>query len=274
MKMALANLRSEERIGLGVAAAAHIALGIALALQPARGDNFPIPERMVVSLAENVALTSTAPNPSAEDAQAAVAPTLSDEPASISEPAPATIAPPIERPAVRPAPVRRQAARPRPAPRATAQPRPRATSQPKPTPRETSGASRIGTDFLPGSGTAARRNNGGLPASQIGASAKASLVSAISRQIIPHWQGKAPQGVDAEKLVTVLSFSLNVDGSLKGRPKIRRQTGITDGNRLQAGRHGELAVRAVQLAAPFDLPSQYYQAWKRASFRFDKDLSQ
>jgi protein TonB len=34
-------------------------------------------------------------------------------------------------------------------------------------------------------------------------------------------------------------------------------------------------MRAVQLAAPFTLPAEYYGAWQRvASFRFDKRLSQ
>jgi hypothetical protein len=54
-----------------------------------------------------------------------------------------------------------------------------------------------------------------------------------------------------------------------------RQLGITDTNRAQADRHAEQAIRAVRLAAPFDLPEEYYDAWKRVSaFRFDKRLSQ
>jgi hypothetical protein len=53
------------------------------------------------------------------------------------------------------------------------------------------------------------------------------------------------------------------------------QQGITDANRPQAQRHAEQAIRAVELAAPFDLPAKYYSAWKRvASFRFDRRLSQ
>ena len=101
----------------------------------------------------------------------------------------------------------------------------------------------------------------------------ASLVSGIARQIKPHWT--APQGVDADKLVTVLSWSLNPDGSLAGRPQVVQQLGITDTNRAQAQRHAEQAIRAVQLAAPFNLPAPYYAKWKRvASFRFDRKLSQ
>jgi len=75
--------------------------------------------------------------------------------------------------------------------------------------------------------------------------------------------------------VTILSWNLNRDGTLAGRPTVVRQEGINDANRAQAGRHAEQAIRAVQLAAPFDLPEEYYDAWKRvASFRFDRKLSQ
>ena len=75
--------------------------------------------------------------------------------------------------------------------------------------------------------------------------------------------------------MTILSWSLNPDGTLAGTPRVVRQDGITDANRAQAARHAEQAVRAVQLAAPFNLPAEYYEAWKRvADFRFDRKLSQ
>jgi hypothetical protein len=54
-----------------------------------------------------------------------------------------------------------------------------------------------------------------------------------------------------------------------------RQEGITDANRAQAARHAEQAIRAVRLAAPFNLPDEFYPAWKRVTaFRFDRKLSQ
>ena len=102
---------------------------------------------------------------------------------------------------------------------------------------------------------------------------RAALSGAISRQLKPHWI--APQGAEAEQLVTVLTFSLNRDGSLAGTPQLVRQTGITDAIRPQEPRHVEQAISAVQLAAPFNLPPEHYDAWKRvSSFRFDKRLSQ
>jgi hypothetical protein len=104
---------------------------------------------------------------------------------------------------------------------------------------------------------------------------RSALIGAVSREIKPHWQGRVPQGVDTDKLVTVLAWDMREDGSLAGPPRVVRQEGINDANRAQAARHAEEARRAVQLAAPFNLPAEYYSAWRRVSdFRFDKRLSQ
>ena len=89
--VSFAHLSREERIGLGIAAAAHVALVAALVFQ-VRDDptGLPIPERMTVSLADEVSLTSTAPDPSAEP-QASIAPILSSEPEPVVEPVAAEI---------------------------------------------------------------------------------------------------------------------------------------------------------------------------------------
>ncbi|MCH7628003.1 MAG: hypothetical protein IH997_04715 [Proteobacteria bacterium] len=145
---------------------------------------------------------------------------------------------------------------------------------PRRRPDAPTGGSRIGNDFLKGIlGSTAPGTAKTPPAQAVGPEVKSALVSAISRQIKPKWA--APQGVDTEKLVTVLAWELNPDGSLAGRPTVVSQSGITDANRAQAQRHAEQAIRAVQLAAPFQLPAPYYSAWKRiAQFRFDRKLSQ
>ena len=71
----------------------------------------------------------------------------------------------------------------------------------------------------------------------------------------------------------MLAWELNADGSLAGRPRVVSQTGITDSNRPQAALHAERAVRAVQLAAPFDLPEEFYDRWRRIrEWRFDRRL--
>ena len=279
--MVFANLRREERIGLGIALALHVALGVALLLQPSSREAPAPVEKMTVNLATDVGREATAPEPVPESA-AAIAPTLAPEPAPPAEAQPA-VAQPIERPR----PVAVTPPQPRAVPRATAAPRPkptqasneprrrpdapasqaRSTPQPKP-----AGGSRIGADFLPGAGSSTTTRETRVPASQIGASAKASLFQAVARQLRPKWQ--PPSGPDVEELVTKVRFRLNADGSLAGRPEVVGQRGINDTNRPQASRHAELAVRAVQLAAPFDLPEQYYEAWKVVTVDFDWKLSQ
>ncbi len=269
-----ASLSREERLGLGVAAVAHVALVAALVWGVRDAPTLlPIPERMTVSLADEVSLQSTSPNPA--EASAAVAPELAPVPAPpppAPEPVP-TVAP-REEPRPVPRPTRAAVPRPTPTPTPAATRRPvtRPTTAPSPRPTATRAAgSRMGDDFLEGAGSSERTNSRGTPAATFGAAEAASLIQAISREIKPHWN--APQGVDAEKLVTVLSFELNPDGSLKGTPRVVSQSGINDSNRPQAQLHAERAIRAVQLAAPFDLPDEFYDKWKRVSqLRFDRRL--
>lgn len=288
--MTAATLRKEEALGLGVAVVLHAALVAVLLLQPAPGNPPKAPGRMTVSLAEDVGLTAQAPEPVAES-RASIAPTLAEQssppvPAAVPEPIPAprpvqTTAPaprstPTARPTTRPTP--RATTRPSPRPTASRAPAPRPTATRAPAPRPTaaptrSGGQRIGDDFLGGAGSSTTTTETRIPASQIGASARASLVDGIARKIKPHWQ--PPNGPEVDQIVTVLRFRLNPDGSLAGRPSVVRQVGVNDTNRAQAGRHAEQAIRAVQLAAPFDLPEQYYEAWKNVSgFSFDWKLSQ
>lgn len=282
--MVFADLRREERIGLGIAVVLHLALAAAFLVQSSKRVAVPPVEKMTVNLATDVGLEATAPEPVAESA-AAIAPTLAPEPAP---PQPA-IQPMPESPAPRPLPRAEPVPPPKPAPRATQVPRPRPTARPsqasseprrrpdtpatrtRSTPKP-AGGSRIGADFLPGAGDSTTTRETRVPASQIGASAKANLFQAIAREVRPKWQ--PPSGPEVEQLVTKLRFRLNPDGSLAGRPEIVRQTGITDTNKPQAGRHGEQAIRAVQLAAPFDLPEEYYEAWKVVTVDFDWKLAQ
>ena len=281
--MATLGLRKDERIGLIVAVALHAAVLGALFLDPHTDEVVRPPDRIEVTISDDYGLTSTSPDPYSQ-AAADVAPT-------IGEPAPAP------EPEVRPSPLPPQPkARPVEAARPTPQPKkapPRETppdrrksaidaivsspnkASPKPSPKPAAqaGGTRIGSDFLEGVQGAQSTQGKGTPAAAIGPQVRSALSSAITRQLKPHWQ--APQGPQAEELVTYLAFNLNKDGTLAGRPSVVRQAGITEVNRTQASRHAEQAVRAVQLAAPFDLPPEYYHAWKRvSSFKFDKRLSQ
>jgi len=263
---ALAHLNREEKLGLGIAVVAHIALLGGLLYQATRDQPLIAPaERMTVSLASDVSLESTAPDPS-DAAQAAIAPVLASESAPL--PAPASV--PVERPA--PPVVEREATRPRPAPtpiaRATTPPKAQPRAQPSAS-RRSGGGSRLGDDFLEGT-SSGDRSKAGTPAATFGPAESASLQQAIARQIKPHWS--APQGPDVEKLVTIVRFRLNKDGTLIGSPTIVSQSGVTPTNEAQKARHAEQAIRAVRLAAPFDLPEEFYDKWKTINSTFDRRL--
>lgn len=282
-------IRAEERTGLVVAVVLHLALVALLVVQglvPA-----PViepPQRMTVSLAEDVGMAATAPDPVAES-RASTAPTMEPNPAPAPEqdqPAPPQVERPVPPQVQSPVPVPRAAPDPRPRrrpdpPRTQAQPQPappapatRAESSPR-NPRKSSarsGGSRLGDNFLEGAGASTSTSETRVPASQIGNSAKASIIQAVARQIKPHWE--PPNGPEVDKIVSYVRFRLNPDGTLSGRPEVVRQTGVNDTNRAQAGRHAEQAVRAVQLAAPFELPQEYYEAWKVVTANLDWRLAQ
>lgn len=241
----------DERIGLLVALILHMVVVAAFVIQPIRQEVLDVPERMTVSLVGDVGLTAVAPIP-VDESRAALAPELADEVQEAAEESQ-----PQQSPDASQASDRRAITAPR--------------RENQPSDERRARAEQIGENFLSGVGSSRATDDTRIPASEIGPSARASLVQRISRQIKPHWN--APSGVDAELLVTVLAFELNEDGSLKGRPRIVSQSGETRSNRPQKTLHAERAIRAVQRAAPFDLPSEYYNAWKSISqWRFDRKL--
>ncbi len=249
--------RREEWIGLAVAVAAHLAVVAVLLFQPAPEPLGEIPERMTVNLTDDVGLEDTSPIPVPES-RAATAPTRDPNP-----PMPDQATPP-------PRPTERSVTPdPAPRPKATQQPR---VAQPQPKPKERGGSS-FKDAFQSGVGGNPDSRETRSAGSTFGAKEQASLAQAINRQLRPHW--RAPQGVDVDKLVTVLSWRLNKDGSLNGTPKVVTQRGINDSNRAQAAIHAQQAIRAVQLAAPFkDLPDEFYDKWKFiGGANFDRNLS-
>ncbi len=263
---ALANLSREERIGLLIAGTAHVALAMVLMLQDNTLEPIKPPQRITVSLAEEVALVSTAPDPSADPA-AATAPVLSPEVLPIPEPTPTR--------RVRPTPTPTPRARPTPTPTQRARPTPTPTSSRRPTPTPTAtrtGGGRVSADSMRGLTDADGQS--GAAGDRPSAVQQASIDAAIIRQLKPHWS--PPSGVDVERLVTVVRFRLNRDGSLSGNPEVLRQTGVNDANRAQAARHQEQAIRAVRLAAAqgFNLPERFYSGWSVVTSNFDNRLAQ
>jgi hypothetical protein len=257
-----------ERIALGAALALHVVVIGALLIDYG-WDEDPVREtRMTVSLASEVSLENTGPQ-IVEESRASLAPTLSDTPAPVVEaereaaatPAPSTRPPPT------PAPARDRQRPDRPPPPQQQQRQQRETTSSA----QKGGAGDIGKDFLDGLGESPTTDRTEAPAAKFGRAEKAALSSAITRQLRPHWN--APTGADAEKLVSIVSWRLNRDGTLAGRPTCRNEPGsITDSNRPQAGLHCERAIRAVQLAAPFNLPEQFYSRWDDLEWQFDRRL--
>lgn len=287
--MAERALQQEEKIGLAVAVLLHGALVAVLLQQALRQEVLAFPERMEVSLVGEVGLEASAREPVPESRQS-IAPEMGEQAPPPAEVAPAP--PPPERvqvtppppqpqprptptPAARPSPTPSAKPSPTPSPRATSTPAPRSASAPAPRATPTTaartGGSRIGDDFLSGQGSSTRTDETRAPAAAFGASDRAALSSAITRQIRPHWN--APSGADAERLVSIVNWDLNRDGTLRGTPRCRVDpSSITDSNRPQASLHCERAIRAVQLAAPFNLPEQFYDRWKALEWQFDRRL--
>ena len=281
---ALANLSREERIGLLIAGTAHVALAVVLMLQDNNRTPIEPPKRITVSLAEEVALDTASPDPSPDPA-AALAPVL----APVTEPEVLEQPEPKPTPRVRPTPTPTQRARPTPTPtprasrRPTPTPTPTASRRPTPTPTATasrrptptpsptrSGGGRVSEESMRGltDGTGTQGTAGDRPSPV----QQASIDSRIISQLKPHWS--PPSGVDVDQLVTVVRFRLNRDGTLNGTPQVVTTNGQTASNRAQVTRHQEQAIRAVRLAAPFDLPERFYSGWSVVTSNFDNRLAQ
>ena len=261
--------RKTDSAGLAVAIILHAALAALLVAQINWRDDPPPPpvrEGIAVSLASEVSLESTAPDPVAE-ARAATAPVVGDE-------MPEPVAEPETRPEKPTTPSPRSTDRPRPEPtsRANPNPKPRPTpsSSPRKNPPSNPGSTDFDNAFNPGKGTNPDSDNPGTPAKNLGPSELASLRDVVARQVRIKWLGRVPQGPDAEKLVTRVTFKLNPDGTLLGTPRVVRTTGQTDLNRNQVGRHQEEAVKAIRLVGRFRLPFDVPAAQNTFTFDFDR----
>ncbi len=252
----------EESLGLAFALVAHAGLIGWLVWQRAPAP-IVIPERMTVTISEDVGLSAAAP-----PQQVAPAPDVG--PVLGEAPPPPEIKVQQQPPAPPPVPLRQHQAPTqvvktplRPAPAAPNRP---ASPAPKPGASAFDSAFKAGIPQVKPGGTAASA------AAPITGAVRSSLAGAVARQLKPKWHG--PSGLDVDKLATTVQWFLNPDGSLAGAPQVISQTGVNDANRPQADRHKEQALKAVRTAAPFDLPAQYYPAWRKITFTFDWKINQ
>ena len=264
-------MEKAEKIGLGIAAAGHVALFAVLSLSILTTTNDAFRNKPIeVMIADEVGLESAAPDPAKITPATSVAPELGapDEssfvvPEPLPEPPKAEAKP---KPAVAPAPVSREPRRRPDKPASTT-----AKSEPKPQPKPR--GSRLGDDFLKGVTDAPSvSRNQNIAAEKASPAVQSSIQAEITRQLKPHWTRLAPTGADAELLVTKLRFKLNRDGSLAGLPENLGTSGRTASNAPQVSVHGERAIAAVRSAAPFQLPEKFYDVWKEVTYDFDKRL--
>ncbi len=267
-------VRGNEGRGIAIAVAAHVLIIGLLSVQWTGGDRRFDNPPMEVDLIAETAVQSTAPiiteaPPSArlgeEDAVDIAAP----------EPIPT---PPVPEPIVRqtPSPTPKQVARPVPtppkkqppavtkaAPKAAPKTPPAKKTQTGPTGRLdgiTEGLGREQTKAPP---------NKGAPAAATAAEVRRSIDVSIKAKVGPRWNRCNVSGVDVEQLKTVVKFRLTQAGALAGFSSVTT-TGQNDSNRFQVARHQECAKKAIEVAAPFDLPEENYSYWQNYTLDFDK----
>ncbi|WP_033075593.1 hypothetical protein [Sphingopyxis sp. MWB1] len=264
-----------QKSGIAVAVALHVVIIGLLSVQWTAGERRFDNPPMEVDLIAETAATSTAPVIS----QTPPPPRLGEELSrdiAVPEPLP-TPTPPVPDPIVRPDPAPAPRLTPRPAPTPPKKQAPPAQkSQPKATPKPTTTprAARP-TGRLDGIAEGLSRSetkdsaSKGAPAAATAAEVRRSIDVSIKAAVAPRWNSCRVSGVDVDQLKTVVKFRLNRSGGLAGFTSVTT-SGENDSNRFQVQRHQECAKRAVELAAPFDLPADNYDFWQNYTLDFLK----
>ena len=249
-----------EWTGTGAALLFHVALIGALSMSLASVDSTPEPPAMEVEFVEDVGLTAAAPQSIPVPPPPSQAPEIGEAEPVDAPPAPA----PIERPerVERPAP-------PRPTPVVKPTP-PRPAAPSRPAPR----ASRIGDDFLKGIGEASSRSNAPPKAAAptFSAQARASVGSAILRQVQPCADRQPFIGEDANKVRLRVNLKLARSGRLTRPPTI---LGLSGDPELRA-KYGDLLEDQVRRifaeCTPLRLPAELYDTpdggWNDYTFTY------
>lgn len=290
------DLAQRERIAIGFAIFAHLVLFALLSISwddpEERIENPP----MAVDLVAESAPVSTAPEPATEPPAVRRGEVEADEPEPVVAPTPKAVVRPVPPP---PPPKRVEPVRPpRPDPQAQRRPPPppaRDTSErrrpdrppsttptrpaanpartpPRTPPRDTRPAGDPLSDIV-NDVTRAPANGRGTnpPAAQTAAQVRQSIQTSISAEVRTPWNSGRCRlsGVDIERLNTRVVFNLRQDGGLERIVSVTT-TGVTESNRPQLALFEECARRAIQTAAPFNLPAEHYDYWRRYELEFEK----
>ena len=284
-----------EQVGLGVAATAHIALIVLLSISWPDPPPLPIENPpMAVDLIAEAAPVSTAPEPASE----APAARLGEVERDVLAPVPPLPVPKVT-PRVAPPPPTPKRATPAPAPRPT----PRAERRPPPpTPRDTSERRRpdrqtatpprqtapartttppqrnprpaagdpLGdiANSVARSSTPSARGTA-APATQTASEIRRSISTSINAEVARPWNACRVTGIDVDQLKTTVVFRLTQSGGLERIASVDT-SGVNDTNRTQLARFEECARRAIELAAPFNLPAENFSYWQTYTLDFEK----
>lgn len=267
-------MKGNEARGIAIAVIAHVLIIGLLSVQWTAGERRFDNPPMEVDLIAETATESSAPVLSDTPPAARLG---EEDAVDIAAPEPLpTPAPPLPEPVVRPtpAPTPKQVARsvpapPKKTPPAVAKAPPKAAPK---APATKSGARPTGrldgiTDGLGREQTKATSK--GAPAAKTAAEVRQSIDASINAKVRPKWNSCKVSGLDVNLLNTKVEFRLTPSGALAGFTRVVT-TGQNDSNQFQVARHQECAKRAVELAAPFDLPDENYDFWKESELTFFK----
>ncbi|QJQ31128.1 hypothetical protein GV829_00550 [Sphingomonas lacunae] len=256
----------------------------------------PASEAPAARLGEPDSRTIDTPPPVADPV-----PVRRPDPPKVVTPPRAEPTPRVERQRPRPEPVRERprptpdrADRPRPERAQPAPDRPRQTPEQRPTqsasntrpqPRPTTAqgqgrATRPANDPRPtgaldgvmaGLARDADRNARGTaaPATASAAQVRADIRVSINGEVRAPWNSCRVSGLDVDQLRTTIVFRLTESGGLDRIVRLSTN-GVNDSNRLQVPRFEECARRAIEVAAPFNLPREHYSYWQEYTLEFEK----
>ena len=243
--------------GFGLAVLGHAALIAAIFyVIPHEAPPPPVPpEGIQVTLADDVGLTSAAPDPSTEPpAQAAQGEDVPEE----AEPAPAEPEPEVKPDAV---PTKTQ---PRPDPRDRRRPdtpvRPSPNSGIPDYSKNPPGPAREKTD-----------GEGDKPQATMTGAAKQNIMSAILRQVQPCADRQVIPAPEARQIYAMVQLTLRRDGSLES-VRIVDHIGVTDENRRYVPRVDDAVEAIFAGCTPIrGLPPELYEVpggWRSLKFRY------
>ena len=255
--MAATALRREESLGLALALVGHAAV-IAWLVWPRAPEPIVLPERMTVTISDDVGPVSTAPQIQPDEAAPDKGPVIGEAP-----PPPLPLAKPEPVP---PQPVTRSAL-PLPTKPATKSPPVQAARLPS-KPATKGGATAFDNAFSNGVPRTAANGKAKTPtATQASVQQKSSWSSLIGGRVASRLNGCGVTGLDIEKLYIDVRFTLATDGSIQSIDDAPVQ-GTTPANQAQAKPFKACAMRAIKLAAPFaGLPPEFYDVWKVRNLR-------